>query len=71
MLSFESLFNISLCCIKWHVRHIVWSPGEPGSAGAAVGAGASGGGRAPRGQLEGQHDAAGSHGPLQAVHGGV
>lgn len=38
MLSFESLFNISLCCIKRHVRHIVWSPGEAGAAaGAAAG----------------------------------
>lgn len=41
MLSSESLFNISLCCIKWHVRHIVWSPAEPG-AGRATGGRAGG-----------------------------
>lgn len=37
MLSFESLSNISLCCIKWRVRLIVWSPGEAGTAGAVAG----------------------------------
>jgi len=73
MLSFESLFNISLCCIKWRVRHAVWSPGEPGAAGAAAGAGAGPGAALP-GRLQGQGDAAGSRGALQrpgAGPGGV
>lgn len=71
MLSFESLFNISLCCIKWHVRHIVWSPGEPGAARAVEGAGAGEGVKLLGGQgwLEGQRDAAGSWGPLQRSGG--
>lgn len=57
MLSFESLFNISLCCIKWHVRHIVWSPAEPGAGRAA---GGRAGGRVPGPGLEHCRAGAGS-----------
>lgn len=76
MLSFESLFNISLCCIKWHVRHIVWSPGEPGAAGAAAGAGAgegsssSGAGGGWRGSTMLLAPGGRGSGP-EAGHGGV